>query len=152
MITALTVLQILVAVILIGVVLIQEPKSTGGGLFSGTSQSLLGTSGKNFWTKFTTTLAAVFFLLCLGLATIPRRQGTGSSVADEIQHQQESAARAAAQAQAPAPVGAPGAATSVQQSVPIKFQKYGSSAAVTAPVHTSAGAPQAPAKAPAGAP
>ena len=38
--TLLTVLQVLVALLLICVVLIQEPKSTGGGLFSGTGQSL----------------------------------------------------------------------------------------------------------------
>jgi protein translocase SecG subunit len=70
MATLLTVLQVVVALLLISVVLIQEPKSTGGGLFSGTGQSLLGTSGKTFWTKFTTSLAVVFFALVPGFGGV----------------------------------------------------------------------------------
>ena len=64
MITLVTILFALTALLLIGVILIQQPK-TSGGLFAGTGQSLLGTSGKTFWTKFTTILAAVFMGLCL---------------------------------------------------------------------------------------
>ena len=97
MLTFLTVLQAIVALLLICVVLIQEPKSTGGGLFSGTGQSLLGTSGKTFWTKFTTTLAVVFFALCLGLAALPKYRQPGSSLADEIQRKQQEAANAVSQ-------------------------------------------------------
>jgi preprotein translocase subunit SecG len=97
MLTFFTVLLVLVALLLICVILIQEPKSTGGGLFSGTGQSLLGTSGKTFWTKFTTVLAFVFFILCLGLAALPGRR-SGSSLADDIQKDQQRAAEAAAAA------------------------------------------------------
>ena len=83
----LTILFVLTAFLLIGVILIQQPKTTGG-LFAGTGQSLLGTSGKSFWTKFTTIVAGVFMLLCLLLAVLPRTLGPGSSVTDIIQKQQ----------------------------------------------------------------
>ena len=113
--TLLTVLHILVAFLLIGVVLIQEPKSVGGGLFSGTGQSLLGTSGKNFWTRFTTGLAVVFFVLCLGLAALPRNHMSDSSIAEEIQQKQAAAAAQAAAKPAPAN---PAAASAVKGSAP----------------------------------
>lgn len=96
--TLLVVLQVVVALMLISVILIQEPKSTGGGLFSGTGQSLLGTSGKTFWVKFTTGLAVFFFALCLLLAALPKYHTTGSSLADQIQQQQQQSADAAAAA------------------------------------------------------
>lgn len=81
----LTILFIITALLLIGVVLIQQPK-TSGGLFSGTGQSLLGTSGKTFWTKFTTILASVFMLLCLLLGLMPKEKS--NSLADVIAKQQ----------------------------------------------------------------
>lgn len=88
--TVINVLFILNALILIGVVLIQQPK-TSGGLFSGTGQSLLGTSGKPFWTKTTIILASVFMLLCLLMVKFPSGQKTQSSVADIIEKQQQTA-------------------------------------------------------------
>jgi preprotein translocase subunit SecG len=84
----LTILFVITALLLIGVVLIQQPK-TSGGLFSGTGQSLLGTSGKTFWTKFTTILASVFMLLCLLLGLMPK-EGP-KSLADVIEKQQQAA-------------------------------------------------------------
>ncbi|HET9870939.1 MAG TPA: preprotein translocase subunit SecG [bacterium] len=110
MYTFILILFVLTALLLIGVVLIQQPKSAGGGLFAGTGQSLLGTSGKTFWTKFTTILAALFMLLCLGLSILPRLQGPGSSVADSIM-KQEKASQAAAGASAPQPAAQPPAGT-----------------------------------------
>jgi preprotein translocase subunit SecG len=106
MYTFIMILFVFTALLLIGVVLIQQPKSAGGGLFAGTGQSLLGTSGKTFWTKFTTILAALFMLLCLGLSVLPRLQGPSSSVADSIEKQQQAAQSASN------PVPAPAAATS----------------------------------------
>jgi preprotein translocase subunit SecG len=94
----LTVLYVAVAVLLIGVVLIQQPKSNAG-LFSGAGQSLLGTGAKTFMTKFTTVLASVFMLLCLALAIMPRGQGSSqSAVAELLTKQQQAEAQAAAQA------------------------------------------------------
>ncbi len=84
-----TILFIFTAFLLIGVVLIQQPK-TSGGLFSGTGQSLLGTSGKTFWTKFTTVLAVVFMVLCLLMGVIHKYEKPGS-IADIIEKQQQAA-------------------------------------------------------------
>ncbi len=91
MYTFIMTLFVFTAFLLIGVILIQQPKSAGGGLFAGTGQSLLGTSGKTFWTKFTTILAALFMLLCLGLSVFPRFENQTSSVADTIVQQQQAA-------------------------------------------------------------
>jgi preprotein translocase subunit SecG len=89
--TFITVLFVFTALLLIAVILIQQPKSSGGGLFSGTGQSLLGTSGKTFWTKFTTILAVIFMGFCLILTALPRYQNQGSSVAESIEKQQQAA-------------------------------------------------------------
>lgn len=82
------ILFIVNALILIGVVLIQQPK-TSGGLFSGTGQSLLGTSGKPFWTKATIIVASVFMLLCLLMVKFPAHETGQSSVADMIEKQSQ---------------------------------------------------------------
>jgi|SRR5579859_5549873 len=83
---------IFTALLLIGVVLIQQPKSAGGGLFAGTGQSLLGTSGKTFWTKFTIILACLFMFLCLLLSYLSGHQTEqGSSAVDLIEKQQQQA-------------------------------------------------------------
>ena len=119
-----TLLFVVTALFLIGVVLIQQPK-TVGGLFSGTGQSLLGTSGKSFWTKFTTILAGFFMALCLLMAALPRFQQPKSSVTDIIEKQQQQAAPAPAGAAAvksvpnsqapanPAPQSVPGVSNNV---------------------------------------
>ena len=127
--TVINVLFILNALILVGVVLIQQPK-TSGGLFSGTGQSLLGTSGKPFWTKTTIILASVFMLLCLLMVKFPAGQKTQSSVADIIEKQQQAAPVNAGPATSstapktsspsnsqPAPSGAPAASKASEPSV-----------------------------------
>jgi preprotein translocase subunit SecG len=116
-------LFVLTAIILIAVILIQQPKSAGGGLFSGTGQSLLGTSGKTFWTKFTTILAALFMVLCLGLSVLPKLQGPTSSVADTIEKQQQAAQSQSSNPSGGSPVGTqaqPNAASMPGNSVPPK--------------------------------
>jgi preprotein translocase subunit SecG len=93
-----TVLFVLNALLLVGVVLIQQPK-TSGGLFSGTGQSLLGTSGKSFWTKFTTILAGTFMVLCLLMWYLGNHSSQApSSVTDLIEKQQQQQAAPPAQA------------------------------------------------------
>ena len=94
-----TLLFILTACLLIGVILIQQPK-TAGGLFSGTGQSLLGTSGKSFWTKFTTVLACLFMALCLLMSLIRNYSDNSNSVTNLIEKQQQQ------QQQAPPPSAA----------------------------------------------
>jgi preprotein translocase subunit SecG len=95
-----TTLFVLNALLLVGVVLIQQPK-TSAGLFSGTGQSLLGTSGKTFWTKFTTILAGSFMILCLLMSFMTRYEKAPSSVTDIIEKQQQQAAPAQAGASSP---------------------------------------------------
>lgn len=104
--TVFTILFVFTSILLIGVVLIQQPK-TAGGLFSGTGQSLLGTSGKTFWTKTTVVIAAVFMALCLLLGILPRWEQTSShsAVTESIQKQQAAQAQPANN-QAPAPAQA----------------------------------------------
>lgn len=96
-----TILFILNALLLVGVILVQQPK-TSSGLFSGTGQSLLGTSGKTFWTKFTTILAGSFMILCLLMTFVNRYEQAPSSVTDIIDKQQQQAAPAQAGASSPA--------------------------------------------------
>jgi preprotein translocase subunit SecG len=105
-----TTLFVITALLLIAIVLIQQPK-TAGGLFAGTGQSLLGTSGKTFWTKATTIVAAVFMALCLLMAALPKFRDTGSPVAEMIEKQQQQAAQPAAAAASAAPQEAPKAQT-----------------------------------------
>ena len=114
------VLFVFTALLLIGVVLVQQPK-TAGGLFSGTGQSLLGTSGKTFWTKFTTILAAIFMALCLLMSVVlPKVDKSGSSVADTIEKQQKAAA---AQQQTSAPAVNPQTKLAPVQAAPNPQEK-----------------------------
>jgi protein translocase SecG subunit len=92
-----TILFVLTAFLLIGVVLVQQPK-TAGGLFSGTGQSLLGTSGKSFWTRFTVILAGVFMALCLVMSFVNRNPAS-NSVMDQATQPSTSAAPASTQNQ-----------------------------------------------------
>lgn len=111
-----TVLFVFSALLLISVVLIQQPK-TSGGLFAGTGQSLLGTSGKTFWTKATIGLASFFMVVCIVLTILPKYEKP-ASVTDIIEKQQQ-----AAQApKAPAAVPSPVSAVPAPQSVPAAAQ------------------------------
>lgn len=123
MLTLCNILFVFTAFLLIGVILIQQPK-TSGGLFSGTGQSLLGTSGKTFWTKFTTILAAVFMGLCLLMVTLSKYQKPQNLITDTISKQQQApvqqpipataATQAAPKPQSnPAPQNAPAASKSI---------------------------------------
>jgi len=109
----LTGLFIFSALLLIAVVLVQQPK-TSGGLFAGTGQSLLGTSGKTFWTKATIGLAAFFMLLCIVLSILPRYEKP-TSVTDIIDQQQKAAQVPTMVAPA---VASPVSANPAPQSVP----------------------------------
>jgi protein translocase SecG subunit len=93
--TILNIFYILVALLLIGIILIQQPKSGGASLFMGTGQSLLGTSARSFWTKFTTVLAVFFMIVCLILDVLPQGVSNQSSVTGIIQHEQREKALAA---------------------------------------------------------
>ena len=116
--TVLSALQLITALVMIGLVLIQHGKGAdmGASFGSGASGSLFGASGSaNFLSRSTAACAAVFFACTLALAFSSNEGrssgalGSGGSVLD----------RAAPAASAP-PVGAviPGAATSAPAAVP----------------------------------
>ena len=107
------VLQVLAAVAMIGLVLVQHGKGAdmGASFGSGASGSLFGATGSaNFLSRFTAICAAVFFVCTLSLAffansATARAPSSGGSVLD----------RAATAASAPASAAAviPGAAPAV---------------------------------------
>jgi preprotein translocase subunit SecG len=104
----LLIVQILSALAMIGLVLVQHGKGAdmGAAFGSGSSGSLFGASGgANFLSRSTAVLAAVFFVCTLGLAYTgnqrPADSGAGSSVLE----------RAAAPADASIPTPAAGSST-----------------------------------------
>jgi preprotein translocase subunit SecG len=101
--TFLVVVQVLVAVALIGLVLIQHGKGAdaGAAFGSGASGTVFGSRGAaNFLSRVTAGLAFVFFLSSLALAYWVGGRGTApGSVVDSIPAQTEAA---------PAPAAVPG--------------------------------------------
>ncbi|MDB5970747.1 MAG: secG [Hydrocarboniphaga sp.] len=93
--TFLVVVQVLVAVSLIGLVLIQHGKGAdaGAAFGSGASGTVFGSRGAaNFLSRVTAGLAFVFFVSSLALAYWVGGRGTApSSVTDSIPVQQEAA-------------------------------------------------------------
>ena len=79
MMTLLAICHIIFALLLISLVLLQDPKNAGGGLFSGGgSNSLLGsTGGATFLTRLTRYTATAFGVTCL-VMTIVTRPSVGS--------------------------------------------------------------------------
>lgn len=79
MMTLLAICHIIFALLLICLVLLQDPKNAGGGLFSGGgSNSILGsTGGATFLTRLTQYTAILFGITCL-VMTIVTRPNVGS--------------------------------------------------------------------------
>jgi preprotein translocase subunit SecG len=78
MFSILLTLLVIVAVMMIGVILLQ--KSEGSGISGQSAASmfggaLTGASAGNFLTKMTTWLAVIFFILCACLAIVASRGG-----------------------------------------------------------------------------
>ena len=121
-------MQVLVAIALCGLILLQHGKGAdmGAAFGSGSSGSLFGASGSaNFLSRTTSILAAVFFLTSLGLTYL----GT-THVRKDVRQQgvmQDAPATKTVEGTAPAPVvpvpvpvapGAPPASTSKAGDVP----------------------------------
>ncbi|MBA4118087.1 MAG: preprotein translocase subunit SecG [Candidatus Puniceispirillum sp.] len=105
--TALLVIHIVLAIVMIAVVLVQ--KSEGGALgMGGSSGGFMTTRGTaNLLTRTTAVLAACFFLSTLGLALAFKGGQKTSSVLDapdEVRHEAPMVPGAPAPAAAPAPV------------------------------------------------
>lgn len=133
--TAVLAVQMLTALGMIGLILVQHGKGAdmGAAFGSGGSGSLFGASGSaNFLSRTTGVLAAVFFVCTLALAYFGNAQPrTGSSVLEG----------SAVSAPAPA-VAASGAAQIPSTSMPAS----GSGAAVAPPAVAASGAGQIPTK------
>jgi preprotein translocase subunit SecG len=135
LLTALLGIQILTALSMIGLILIQHGKGAdmGAAFGSGSSGSLFGASGSaNFLSRTTAVLAAVFFACTLALAYFGNLHPTESGGSSVLE-------RAAGPAAAPAASGAAGQipATTAPAAIP-------STPAPAAPA--ASGAAQIPAK------
>jgi preprotein translocase subunit SecG len=109
MYTFLVVIQVVVAIALIGLVLVQHGKGAdaGAAFGSGASGTVFGSRGSaNFLTRATAVCATVFFLASLSLAYVVQARRPVQSVTDTVAPAaptvpEESVAPAAGPAQAP---------------------------------------------------
>jgi preprotein translocase subunit SecG len=113
MYTILVIVQVLVAVALIGLILLQQGKGAdaGAAFGSGASGTVFGSRGSaNFLSRTTAWLAAVFFVASLALGYVLHGRSSGGSIV-------ERAATAAPAPATPAPANAapPAAAVPAQQ-------------------------------------
>jgi preprotein translocase subunit SecG len=99
------VLHVLVALVIIGLVLLQHGKGAdmGSGFGSGSSGSLFGATGSaNFLSRATAVLATLFFLTSLGLAYLAtNKPKTGGGVLDAVRSQPVAPAATAPEKSAP---------------------------------------------------
>ncbi len=113
MLTFLVAVHLIVCFLLISLVLLQDPKGgAAGGIFGGSSNSLLGATGAtSFLTKLTRGVAITFGVLCLLMVwTLKRNTG---SVLDTLQIPAASAPSASSAPKVPNPETNPsGTATS----------------------------------------
>jgi len=108
---------VIVAVLLIGLILLQQGKGAdaGAAFGSGSSGTVFGAAGSaNFLSRATGILAAIFFALALGMAYLARHTTNApqSVVVQAAQKQAEQPATAASTKAAPTP--APAAGTAVK--------------------------------------
>ncbi|WBY01465.1 preprotein translocase subunit SecG [Ramlibacter tataouinensis] len=137
LLTALLAVQILSALVMVGLILIQHGKGAdmGAAFGSGSSGSLFGASGSaNFLSRTTAVLATVFFVCTLALAYLGNYRGApdSGSVLDR------------APATAPAPAPAPAASGAAAQ-IPGAAPAAGGAAAPAPAAPATPAAPAAPA-------
>ena len=84
-IIVLTVIDAMVALLLIGVVLIQQSKDggLGGAAFGGAGASVFGGQAADHLAKITVYLSSIFLILTLSLAIITGRRTTDERLVDE---------------------------------------------------------------------
>jgi len=81
--TLVTIVHVIAAIAIVGLVLLQQGKGAdaGASFGAGASQTVFGSSGSgNFLVKATTIAAVVFFVTSLSLAIFARGQSIGGSV------------------------------------------------------------------------
>ena len=104
------VIDIISAVGLVGLILLQQGKGAdiGAAFGSGASQTLFGSRGtSNFLTRMTAILAVVFFVSNLGLAWVYAHQATSTSVTKSVTQEQPAKPEMPAVPVAPAPAKVP---------------------------------------------
>jgi len=119
------VLQILAAIVMIGLVLIQHGKGAdmGASFGSGASGSLFGATGSaNFLSRSTAICATVFFAATLGLSVISTGRGSAHAAESSRLDNALSApvAASAPAGSAPAALAAPSSAASSVQGIPTR--------------------------------
>ncbi len=106
-VTLILVVDVIVALSIIGLVLLQHGKGAdvGAAFGSGSSGSLFGASGSaNFLSRMTAVLAVIFFITTFALAyLVTHKQRTSAGVMDTVKEQRE------LERQSPAPQAAPDA-------------------------------------------
>jgi preprotein translocase subunit SecG len=115
------VVQVLSALIIIGLVLLQHGKGAdmGAAFGSGASGSLFGATGSsNFMSKSTGIAAAVFFISTLALAHDATTRSGGAKSGGGLMERTSAPATPASSIPATAPVAAPAAATAPAGSAP----------------------------------
>lgn len=118
LLTVIIVVQVLTALIIIGLVLLQHGKGAdmGAAFGSGASGSLFGASGSsNFLSKFTAVAATIFFCATLALAYFGNKQPAASGGVMENLPAQSKPAAASAPANQPS---VPAADTKAPASAP----------------------------------
>src|SRR5438477_8462225 len=103
-------IDMLVALLMALVILMQRPKSEGlGAAFGGAvTENIFGAQTTNVLVKFTTWLAGIFFALTFGLSVLYAHRGTGgeSAFRKELMKQQAAPATSPVPATSPAPATA----------------------------------------------
>lgn len=107
---------VIVAILLVGMVLIQDEQGDGlAGMFGGGSTSTFGSRSGNVLTKTTSVLGGLFIIVALGLAVVYKTPDTGDVAAAARQQggttEWWNAQPAPAPAAVPAPEAAPAAET-----------------------------------------
>tara|TARA_B100001175_G_scaffold313580_1_gene321410 strand:- start:708 stop:1007 length:300 start_codon:yes stop_codon:yes gene_type:complete len=84
------IINIILAVLLVGIILIQ--KSEGGALGLGVSQDsfVSSRSAGNFFTKMTVIIATLFIITSIALTIMSREQISSTSVLEKIEEKQDS--------------------------------------------------------------
>src|SRR4051812_21142192 len=118
LITALLTIWAIVAAFMILVILMQRPKSEGlGAAFGGgVTENIFGAQTTNVLVKFTSYLAAFFFLITFALSILYARQSSTKSVLREELLKREATTSGAPPAAAQSPAASPAASPPVSAS------------------------------------
>jgi preprotein translocase subunit SecG len=144
-IAVLTVVEVIVAFLLIGVILIQETKSQGGiGLAGGAmTETVLGASAGNVLTKVTVALASLFLGITLVLAILTGHRQPGRSVIEGVAAPAAIAPTASANDEATTTTALPAADQAAEAVTPPAESAAPAAATVAAPGGTPAAGAEA---------